>query len=232
MRGLGREPNTSQHCCRRRQGHGGNGNDLDHFSFLLHVSNTSNDPWLARFPIIRGRGEQKRVVSNSCRRAPSCGAERDLKCSRLNKVRCMVWMRGTAAILAVITAATWLATGLPSSAQETLKMRVPQNEAEWMRFVRGRLQRYSGSVVAISRRQTIFGHFTLAIGFIARPDGSVSDIRIVKSSGNETLDETALQIPTRAAPLPTFPADMPRAPKSVVAPLEFTLTPPAKATAP
>lgn len=103
--------------------------------------------------------------------------------------------------------------------------RRPANADEWQRFVSSYLQRRAGIVVKVSRDHDIVGDYAVQIGFNVNPDGSVSDIRLVKGSGDERLDTAALRIPALAAPLPSFTSDMPARQKPIVAPFIFKLTP-------
>lgn len=132
-----------------------------------------------------------------------------------------MWIRNIVRALVIVVGAGSFATSTPASAQETARIRAPENKAEWMRFVSGRLQRFSGSVVRFSRQNGIFGDYSITIGFDVQPDGSVSNVRLVKSSGYKLVDDVALQIPARAAPFPIFTGDMPAVAKSIVVPLVF-----------
>jgi protein TonB len=52
----------------------------------------------------------------------------------------------------------------------------------------------------------IYGTLRLLVAI--RPDGTVDDIRILRSSGERVLDEAAVRIVQLSAPFETFPADM------------------------
>lgn len=54
--------------------------------------------------------------------------------------------------------------------------------------------------------KSIYG--TLRVLVAIRPDGTVDDIRILRSSGERVLDEAAVRIVQMAAPFEPFPADM------------------------
>jgi protein TonB len=52
----------------------------------------------------------------------------------------------------------------------------------------------------------IYGALRLMVAI--NPDGSVNDIRILRSSGQRVLDEAAVRIVQLSAPFQPFPADM------------------------
>jgi protein TonB len=52
--------------------------------------------------------------------------------------------------------------------------------------------------------------------------GEVVSSKVTKSSGNEILDEEALDILRRASPFPAFPAAKPGTLDSFIAPVNFT----------
>ena len=54
--------------------------------------------------------------------------------------------------------------------------------------------------------QGIYGNLRLLVSL--RPDGTVSDVRILSSSGHRLLDESAIRIVHMAAPFEPFPPDM------------------------
>ncbi|MEM8702106.1 MAG: TonB family protein [Pseudomonadota bacterium] len=49
----------------------------------------------------------------------------------------------------------------------------------------------------------------VAFSFVISPSGSVSSIRLRRSSGNDLLDQAALDMIRRASPMPKFPRNMP-----------------------
>jgi protein TonB len=53
-------------------------------------------------------------------------------------------------------------------------------------------------------------------------DGRVSDVRVVRSSSHEILDQAALETIRRVGPLP-FPESLPRRPLLIRIPLVFQL---------
>ncbi|MDT8399919.1 MAG: energy transducer TonB, partial [Pseudomonadales bacterium] len=57
-------------------------------------------------------------------------------------------------------------------------------------------------------RDGIYGNLRLLVAL--RPDGSISDVRILSSSGYKVLDEAALRIVHLAAPFEAFPDSMKR----------------------
>ncbi|MGB5996468.1 MAG: energy transducer TonB [Marinomonas sp.] len=73
-----------------------------------------------------------------------------------------------------------------------------------------------------SRRRNEEGVVTLA--FTAYANGSVSDAKIVKSSGYRRLDKAVLTMLKRAVPLPKFSDDMPEKQLSITLPVSFKLS--------
>lgn len=59
---------------------------------------------------------------------------------------------------------------------------------------------------AAARRQSVTGRGRVA--FRVHPDGSISDIRLLISSGSTLLDEEVIRTVKRAAPLPPVPRDL------------------------
>lgn len=57
-----------------------------------------------------------------------------------------------------------------------------------------------------AREQQIYGELRLMVALL--PNGEISEIKILKSSGHKLLDEAAIRIVQLAAPFDAFPADM------------------------
>jgi len=57
-----------------------------------------------------------------------------------------------------------------------------------------------------AKRQGVFGNLILHVA--VRADGSLEDVRIVRSSGHELLDQAAIRIVELAAPFAAFPPDI------------------------
>lgn len=72
-----------------------------------------------------------------------------------------------------------------------------------------------------SRRRGEEGIVT--IGFEVHPSGEAKNIRVVKSSGSERLDQAALDMVLRAQPLPAFKLDMGTKPLDITLPVAFEL---------
>ncbi|MEM7219992.1 MAG: energy transducer TonB [Pseudomonadota bacterium] len=61
---------------------------------------------------------------------------------------------------------------------------------------------------AEARQRQLYGDLTLLVTI--RPDGSLKDVRVLRSSGHSVLDDAALRIVRLAAPYPPFPVEMRR----------------------
>lgn len=57
-----------------------------------------------------------------------------------------------------------------------------------------------------AREQQIYGELRLMVALL--PNGEISEVRILKSSGHKLLDEAAIRIVQLAAPFDAFPAEM------------------------
>lgn len=57
-----------------------------------------------------------------------------------------------------------------------------------------------------AREQQIYGELRLMVALL--PNGEISDVRILKSSGHKLLDEAAIRIVQLAAPFDAFPPEM------------------------
>lgn len=57
-----------------------------------------------------------------------------------------------------------------------------------------------------AKRQSLFGHLMLHVA--VRADGSIEQIRLVRSSGHKILDDAAIRIVRLAAPFAPFPAEI------------------------
>lgn len=106
----------------------------------------------------------------------------------------------------------------------------PTTQAEWYRAVGSKLQRVGARAVVKATREGIVGRFETQVGFTVSAEGTVSDIRLVESSGNPKVDEIALEFPVLASPFARFTADMTPEPKSIIAPLQLHLDRPAAET--
>lgn len=88
---------------------------------------------------------------------------------------------------------------------------------------------YKGKVVAKlrrakrypreARRQNLEG--TVHVAFTIAANGSVSGIRITRSSGHPVLDQAAVEMVQRAAPMPKFPSDIRAGSMNLQAPVRF-----------
>jgi protein TonB len=57
-----------------------------------------------------------------------------------------------------------------------------------------------------ARRKQLYGDLTLLVTI--RPDGSLKEVKVMRSSGHQVLDDAAMRIVRLAAPYPPFPAEM------------------------
>ncbi|MFN4008998.1 MAG: TonB family protein [Pannonibacter sp.] len=84
---------------------------------------------------------------------------------------------------------------------------------------------YKGKVIAKLRRAKQAakggGQGTATVEFVVRRDGSVSAVKLVRSAGDPALDQAALAMVHRAAPMPAFPDDIREASMSFRVPVEF-----------
>ncbi|WP_439530210.1 TonB family protein [Pannonibacter sp.] len=84
---------------------------------------------------------------------------------------------------------------------------------------------YKGKVIAKLRRAKQAakggGQGTATVEFVVRRDGSVSAVKLVRSAGDAALDQAALAMVHRAAPMPAFPDDIRETSMSFRVPVEF-----------
>jgi protein TonB len=73
----------------------------------------------------------------------------------------------------------------------------------------------------VSRRRQEEGVAT--VGFKAHPNGRVSHVRVIKSSGFRNLDKAVVDMVKRSLPLPAFSQGMAQTPIEVTIPIEFRL---------
>lgn len=79
------------------------------------------------------------------------------------------------------------------------------SQKEWGRAVNraiARQMRFTPEIRALGKDQVIHVRMTVS------PDGSVREAHIVRSSGNDMVDQAALDMVTRAGKLPPFSSDM------------------------
>ncbi|NBN65102.1 energy transducer TonB [Pannonibacter tanglangensis] len=84
---------------------------------------------------------------------------------------------------------------------------------------------YKGKIIAKLRRAKQApregGAGTATVEFTVQRDGSVTGIRVVRSSGSPQLDEAAVAMVRRAAPMPAFPDEIRQASLAFRVPVEF-----------
>jgi hypothetical protein len=101
------------------------------------------------------------------------------------------------------------------------------NQAEWQSAVVRILRRYGVLLSRELRPLELDGVFKPKISFYLAPDGTVSDVELVESSGDDLVDAAALKVPTAGAAFPHFTLDMPSdKPKKLIAPFEVHLSKP------
>ncbi len=77
-------------------------------------------------------------------------------------------------------------------------------DAEYLLYWQNRIERIGNlNYPAASRRQQIYGDLLLLVAINA--DGSLQDIRVLRSSGHEVLDNAARDIVKRSSPFAAFP---------------------------
>lgn len=64
---------------------------------------------------------------------------------------------------------------------------------------------------------------TATVTFVIQRNGRISQARIVKSSGDERLDQEALEMLQRASPFPPLPSDLGQSSLALTLPIEFSL---------
>ena len=73
-----------------------------------------------------------------------------------------------------------------------------------------------------SRRRNEEG--VVSLTFLVHPDGAVSDVKIIKSSGYKRLDDAVLDMIKRSTPLPKFSQDMAETELRINLPVSFKLS--------
>lgn len=72
-----------------------------------------------------------------------------------------------------------------------------------------------------ARKEGVVG--TTIVRFIIKLNGKVEDIQLIKSSGDERLDEEAMKMLKKASPFPAIPKDVSLEPLDLTLPIEFKL---------
>ncbi len=72
-----------------------------------------------------------------------------------------------------------------------------------------------------ARKEGVVG--TTTVRFIIMLNGKVEDIQLIKSSGDERLDEEAMKMLKKASPFPVIPKDVSLEPLDLTLPIEFKL---------
>lgn len=102
------------------------------------------------------------------------------------------------------------------------------NQAEWQNAVAQTLKRRAARLVRDPSLLDLEGKFALMISFSLSPDGSASDAKVTKSSGQAAVDAAAMKVFDGALKFPAFSPDMNKdKPMKLTAPLQFMLEKPA-----
>jgi periplasmic protein TonB len=88
------------------------------------------------------------------------------------------------------------------------------DETAWSRI--GQIVRQHVVYPVVARRRGLQGRTTVT--FVVDASGSATDLRVVESSGHQSLDSAALEAVARSAPLPS-----PAARTQIIVPIVFTL---------
>ncbi len=72
-----------------------------------------------------------------------------------------------------------------------------------------------------ARKEGVVG--TAIVRFVIKLNGKVEDIQLIKSSGDERLDEEAMKMLKKASPFPAIPKDVSLEPLDLTLPIEFKL---------
>ena len=94
----------------------------------------------------------------------------------------------------------------------------PANQAEWSQAVQRRM---ISTFIFPPEARRLDGPISLSLKIIVLRDGSIADIRVDRSSGDDAVDLAATRMVRRAGPLPAFPADMTGEKTTLSLPLRF-----------
>lgn len=94
----------------------------------------------------------------------------------------------------------------------------PANQAEWSQAVQRRM---ISTFLFPPEARRLDGPISLSLKIIVLRDGSIADIRVDRSSGDDAVDLAATRMVRRAGPLPAFPADMTGEKTTLSLPLRF-----------
>lgn len=94
----------------------------------------------------------------------------------------------------------------------------PATQAEWSQAVQRRI---TSRLDFPREAQDIKGPVRVSLKITVRRDGTIDDIEVARSSGNDAVDKATVGMVWRAGPLPAFSADMPEAKTSLMLPVRF-----------
>ncbi len=137
-----------------------------------------------------------------------------------------IMMLGSALWAATLAVPSFAQTNAGAAAEtspsETVETPAVTNQAEWQAAVTRILQRYGAILSRELRPLELDGVFKPRISFYLSPDGTVSNVELIESSGDDLVDAAALKVPTAGAAFPPFTSDMASdKPKRLVAPFEL-----------
>lgn len=96
----------------------------------------------------------------------------------------------------------------------------PATQAEWSQAVQRRI---TSRLDFPREARDIKGPVRVSLKITVRRDGTIDDIAVERSSGNDAVDKATVGMVWRAGPLPAFAADMPQAKTSLMLPVRFQL---------
>lgn len=94
----------------------------------------------------------------------------------------------------------------------------PATQAEWSQAVQRRI---TSRLDFPREARDITGPVRVSLKITVRRDGTIDDIAVARSSGNDAVDKATVGMVWRAGPLPAFSADMPEAKTSLMLPVRF-----------
>lgn len=94
----------------------------------------------------------------------------------------------------------------------------PANQADWNKAVQRRM---ISSLQFPPEARRLHGPISLSLQLTVLRDGTIADVTVGHSSGDDAVDRAAARMVRRAGPLPAFPADMTGEKTALSLPLRF-----------